>query len=291
MNQRNTDRRKHIAWIFLPVIIAIAIQTAASFMVMEFYMVESFASYESGTYTDFIMDFVKKCLSDTSSAMISILYAVVTAVVMFMLFRSRYRDGKLESLRGKSKNVPLTIVGLILFVISMQYVTEYLLQAFSASFPEWLEEYQQMMDMAGMDENITVPLLLYAVLFGPICEELIFRGVTFYAARKVMPVHFAILVQAILFGTFHMNKLQAMYAFVIGLGLGYIMYIYDNLWLTIIAHILYNILGSTSIPTGGNTLISFFLLTLTSLVATYVSIIILRKGSALVKSDDFFADI
>ena len=104
----------------------------------------------------------------------------------------------------------------------------------------------------------------------------------------------AIVVQAIMFGVFHMNKLQGIYAFVLGLGLGYIMYLYDSLIITIIIHILFNFIGtigSELLPMGGDAIISFFFCSLASLIASYLAIICLKKSSALVNNQDESADI
>ena len=150
------------------------------------------------------------------------------------------------------------------------------------------------MEAAGLDEEISVLMLLYAMILGPIVEEFIFRGLTYSAARKVMHYYLAIVVKAILFGAFHMNPIQSCYAFVLGLGMGYIMYLYDNILLTIAIHIAYNFIGiffTDAIPLGGDTLISFFLFTLFALVISYLGLVLLRKGAASVKDETDFADI
>jgi membrane protease YdiL (CAAX protease family) len=109
-----------------------------------------------------------------------------------------------------------------------------------------------------------------------------------------MPYYLAIIVQAILFGAFHMNAIQGCYAFVLGLGMGYVMHLYNNIFVTIIIHMIFNLIGtygSDFLPYGGDTIIGFFLWMLGSLVVTYVSIILLRKGASSVKEKEFTADI
>lgn len=295
MNQKYSDRSKYIPWIFAPTILAIIIQTAVSIFGLELYMVKAMGEVKDSSYTDFYIGVINDFTEGDASAIMLIAYAVITIGIAGFIYHQNFRDGKFSSIKGKSNNKLFTIAGLVLFVVGMQYVTLYLLNSLASAFPSWLEEYNQLMDMAGIDSEMTVLMTLYTVVLGPICEEFLFRGITFAAAKKVMPVYFAILVQAIMFGAFHMNKLQGAYALVIGLGLGYIMYLYDNLFITIVAHMAYNLLGtigSEYLPVqDSDSLIVFFVGSLASLIVVYLSIILMRKGSAMVNNDKFFADI
>ena len=216
----------------------------------------------------------------------------MTLAVYFLL--GRFREGKLSSFTGKSNNLGLTVVGAVLFTVGMQYVTVYLMNSVASAFPAWLQEYEDLIESAGLGSSMTPVMFVYAIVLGPVCEELLFRGITFFAAKKVMPVYYAILVQAIMFGAFHMNKLQGIYAFVLGLGLGYIMYLYDSLVVTIIIHILYNFIGTVGsdyLPIGGDTVVSFFFCCLLSLVVSYLAIICLKKASAVVNNGGSSTDI
>lgn len=293
MNQNNTDRR-YIPWIFLPTIFAIIIQTAASIIALEFYIVAELSTYKGDDYTSFMVQVINDYSTGDGVAWTSIIYAAVTAAVAFWLYKKYCREGKLSWLSDKSNNLPLTICGIVLFATGMQYVTLYLMNALASSFPTWLEEYEELMESAGISSTMTPLMIVYAIILGPVCEEFIFRGITFYAAKKAMPVYYAILVQAIMFGAFHMNKLQGIYAFVLGLGLGYIMYLYDSLVITIIIHILFNFIGtigSEFMPSGGDSILSFFLCTLASLVVSYGAILLLKKSSALVNNNTESTDI
>ena len=66
----------------------------------------------------------------------------------------------------------------------------------------------------------TFSMFLYAGLFAPVVEELIFRG---FVMQSLKPYgkKFAIISSAILFGLFHGNLFQSPYAFLVGLVLGY----------------------------------------------------------------------
>ena len=124
-------------------------------------------------------------------------------------------------------------------------------------------------------------MLLYAVLLGPICEELVFRGLTFELARKAIPFPAANFLQACLFGIMHMNMMQGIYAFLFGLVLGYLMEKTGNLLITILVHIAYN--GSSYLISVldfefPNTDNLTFVLLLGSLMSIYIGSIIITNA-------------
>ncbi|MEG2597263.1 MAG: CPBP family intramembrane glutamic endopeptidase, partial [Oscillospiraceae bacterium] len=67
----------------------------------------------------------------------------------------------------------------------------------------------------------TVLLLIYGCLLGPILEEVIFRGF-FLKFLQRFGSAFAIVFSAILFSLFHMNTIQLVPPFLIGLILGFV---------------------------------------------------------------------
>lgn len=82
-------------------------------------------------------------------------------------------------------------------------------------------------------------MFLYGALVAPVAEELLFRGFVLNALRPYGK-RFAILGSAVLFGAFHGNLLQAPYAFVMGLVLGYLAVEYSVLW-AVVLHMFNNL--------------------------------------------------
>jgi membrane protease YdiL (CAAX protease family) len=97
--------------------------------------------------------------------------------------------------------------------------------------------------------NTSVVGVIYIVLIGPVVEEIVFRGAIL---RHLMPygVNFAIVTQALLFSLYHMNFYQSLYAFFLGLVLGYIASHYSLKW-SIAFHIFNN--GISMLASLGNT--------------------------------------
>ncbi|MBQ6463630.1 MAG: CPBP family intramembrane metalloprotease [Pseudobutyrivibrio sp.] len=294
MNQNKDNRGKYIFWIFIPCILALVIQYIASIVVLEGSVAYVLGTFKGATWDELMDSVLKLMLSDTVNGIIFVLYSAVGMCIFISCYHKMFMENKTYSLKGISKNIPVTIAGLLMFCIGMQYVSVFLMNALGTAFPAWMEEYEMILENAGLDDEISVLMGIYAVILGPIVEEFIFRGITFSAAKKVMPYYLAIIVQAILFGAFHMNAIQGCYAFVLGLGLGYIMHLYDNIWVTIMVHILYNLVGtffSELLPFSGDTLISFFFSVLLALMVTYGGLLLLKRSAASVKEEDNYSDI
>jgi hypothetical protein len=101
-----------------------------------------------------------------------------------------------------------------------------------------LEEFQGLMEPL-MDSGF-IPLLIAVSISAPIFEEIIFRGIIFNDFKKGLPVWLAILTQGVLFGIFHGNWIQGVYATLVGIVLGIVYYKYKSIWAVILLHFSYN---------------------------------------------------
>ncbi len=86
-------------------------------------------------------------------------------------------------------------------------------------------------------------VLLGACILGPLCEELLFRGLLAgrLARYGQKPAAF---VSALLFGLYHANLSQFFYAFLLGLLLAYAYFYTGRLKTSVILHMLFNCYGS-----------------------------------------------
>ncbi len=108
-----------------------------------------------------------------------------------------------------------------------------------------------------LSEDVTVSgdslsLFLYACIGAPISEEILFRGLVL---RTVEPYgkKFAIFSSALLFGLFHGDLIQGMFAFCVGLILAYVTLEYHILW-AMLLHMLNNLLLAQTLPQLGTLL-------------------------------------
>ena len=88
------------------------------------------------------------------------------------------------------------------------------------------EAYEQ---VAGVQYSVSLPvgLVIYGVLT-PFTEELIFRGIIYNRIRKYFPVPVTMFASALIFGCFHGNMVQMMYAVIMGMALALVYEIYGR---------------------------------------------------------------
>lgn len=82
--------------------------------------------------------------------------------------------------------------------------------------------------------------MLYSVMLIPIVEEVIFRRIAFCILRKWLDFSWAMLVSAVLFGAYHGNLVQFVYAGLCGMLLAFLYEKYDTILAPIISHMAMN---------------------------------------------------
>jgi hypothetical protein len=100
------------------------------------------------------------------------------------------------------------------------------------------EQYSDLMEviMHGPQWLTVVSLVILA----PVVEELIIRGLCQRRLEAIMSPNKAIVLSALLFGIMHMNLIQGVYAFILGLFLGWIYKRGRNIMIPIMAHVTFN---------------------------------------------------
>ena len=91
---------------------------------------------------------------------------------------------------------------------------------------------------ADMDYTAGKVILLYALLIGPIIEELVFRGFLLNALRPCGKAY-AVLISAVMFSLMHADIEQIFFTFAAGLILGYVAAEY-SIWASLLLHIINN---------------------------------------------------
>lgn len=127
---------------------------------------------------------------------------------------------------------------LILAGIGCQFLASGLISILSRIFTKTISEYGNMMASNYAGNPVTVAV--YIVLLAPVTEELIFRGVTIMKAGNTLPFARVNLLQATLFAIYHFDPVQSVYAFLLGLLLGYIHKKYGTLLAPVLLHMVIN---------------------------------------------------
>ncbi len=105
--------------------------------------------------------------------------------------------------------------------------------------PDIVDDYFRKMESINFGSDILATAA--AVILAPVGEEIMCRGIIMYYAKKAFPrFYMANILQALLFGILHGNLIQGVYAFAIGLLLGYLAEKYKSLIPCIILHFTVN---------------------------------------------------
>lgn len=168
---------------------------------------------------------------------------IISYVLAFLAYWLIYKIRKMKitaifrSNRIKSKNILVLLlggVGLSFLTMSFFYLT---------SINKFFPSYDKFIEILIGGKNFW-SILFTVGIFGPICEEVFFRGVIFNELKNKMPLILAVIIQAGLFGLIHGNLLQGSYAFILGLILGWVYLRFKSIFASMLVHMAYN---STSV--------------------------------------------
>ena len=104
-------------------------------------------------------------------------------------------------------------------------------------FPESLKHLYKMTDGAS------TYMMLTMVVFAPVLEEILFRGIIQGDLTNRYRAGGAIIIASLIFGIVHMQILQSINAFFAGLAMGLIYYRSGSLWTVILIHMINNALS------------------------------------------------
>lgn len=164
-----------------------------------------------------------------------IVTAVATAVTLVVgaLWYRKLKpetDWKLKEAVNRKLLAAMVCLG-----VSLQLLISLCLNTLYPVLPQNLtNQYDGLMEQL-VGGNIWLSLFV-TVILAPLAEEFLFRGVTLQKAQKIMPFLAANVLQAVLFGVYHMNLIQGVYAFVLGMVLGFTANYFHSIWASILLH-------------------------------------------------------
>ncbi len=222
----------------LPILLVLVLEFLVTFITGVLH-----AAATGGSFTEILGS-----LFGTSAVAYPDLTNFLYGLIALIVFAVWYRRSFIIPFKGKKKDdYPRgfsfrVILGILLLGIGLYYVTSLVVDVLGAIRPEWIANYNFMVQEAGYTSP-SLLLILYTVILAPIIEELIFRGLTYRYARNAFPFWVANVWQALLFGLLHFDLVQGTYAFVMGLFLGYIVHRGRGVKYSILVHIIFNVIG------------------------------------------------
>ncbi|MCX7773427.1 MAG: CPBP family intramembrane metalloprotease [Clostridia bacterium] len=101
-----------------------------------------------------------------------------------------------------------------------------------------MEDYAS--SVSVLDNKSVTVTLLTTVLFAPLFEEILFRGLILNSLKRIMWVPLAIVIESAIFGLMHGQILWMCYAGVLGIFLSVIRLRYRSLYASMLLHAVYN---------------------------------------------------
>ena len=227
---------------FLPVLAAIGIQLAAAFLVSFWFMVVSVIRLLSEGISDpeLLITGMTTLLLDPLYNDILLAVTFVALTVVFLVWHLKQKDKTIPAAFEDVFCIRNTII-LLFSGLAAQVAVSMCLNLILPLFPETLEKYTTLLESL-VGGNIIISVISTAVL-APIAEELIFRELMTKRLRQMFPFWIANIIQALAFGVYHMNIVQGVYAFFLGLLFGYIAYRMRSIWASIMLHGIVNASG------------------------------------------------
>lgn len=229
---------------FVPSIVVLSFQYFAMFFIMGICMLFLFAKGQG--FMEAYNSMVEFLLNPDVNLTLLLMFSTMTICSCGLLCHYRYGGGIVPP--EKKEFNPLQFAGILLIVPGAQILSNLMVSVIAALMPSALTAYEELLEASGMGDELSIAMILYSVILAPIGEELAFRGLTLRIGRKALPFWAANLIQAFLFGVFHMNIIQGSYAFVLGLILGFVCEKGGSIYYAIFLHFLFNFWGTIIAP-------------------------------------------
>lgn len=233
---------KAILFGILIFLIAEAIQIVTSgVMVIVYGMVIVFKVIkEQGSEILSDMDSYMEAIQGAMSGDIVYLITAIGISACGIVFYFWYKKEIKGEARGKLHNL-INVKHIFLFVmlgIGCQFFISGVLSIVQQFFTELFSKYAQQLETLTDGNDFVVLVLL--VIIAPITEELIFRGMILHKANKEMTFWAANLFQAVMFGIYHLNIIQGIYAALLGILLGLVYRKFRTIFAPIFLHMIVN---------------------------------------------------
>ena len=169
-------------------------------------------------------------------------FLLLSSALSVILFGFLYRADCEERLEYREMRTPRRLDGNSILWISVASI------AFSmvgnnlidiSPLPELSGSYEETSAML-MSGSLVLQLLCVGML-APIVEELVMRGLLYERLREFMKPKWAIFLGGVLFGVFHGNLVQGIYAACSGWFLCWLMETYHSLKATVLSHMVSNL--------------------------------------------------
>lgn len=192
------------------------------------------------------IELIDRFMTENMNLFSCLIYVVPGAVfIIWYYFAFVEKRGIRETLYSHTRRLSPACFGwIVLLGFAVQHVISLLMAAIYAIMPSAMDQYTEMIDSSGISQY-SILWAVSTLILPPIVEEIIFRGLILqYLGRAGARFLVANLIQAVLFGVFHMNFVQGIYTALLGFLLGWLAYRYDSILVPMVLHAIFNLFGT-----------------------------------------------
>lgn len=183
-----------------------------------------------------------------STLYVTLIGDLTAAIILYLFYRKDQMHRK-EGFSGTGKAFvwapPVIWFSVIILAIATGQFLNDLINGLHLN--DLFTGYSEVSEQAFSGQPVGLMILVVGII-GPICEELMFRGIVFHKLKDWVKPQAAIAISALLFGIYHGNVVQFFYATCMGVMLAIIYDKTGTLWISIVAHIaanLWSLFGSS----------------------------------------------
>ena len=248
----NQDNKiKYILYAFLPLLVAMLVQYLVNILDVLIIFVANLLSDKEVSRTHTISDIMNQHLNQPMNrAYVNVaqyfLYIVIFGIWYYKTF---CRDISIKNKNSSASHIIDMLKQLfrskIIFLLIIagyagQVMVDGILVLVRPLFTSAFAQYDELVSNVS-GANSSWVMLVVVFCLAPIGEELLFRGIIQQYLSCVMNTYIAIFLQGLLFGLYHGNIIQGVYAFILGATLGFIVHKTHSVLYGIILHMTINI--------------------------------------------------
>ena len=200
---------------------------------------------ETGGDAQQVMELTQERISQgsfmTTLTVIATAISAAFAVFFYWLIWGRKKTTEDQQYLKEKVIQAKPVVMITIAAVGTYFLAILIASAIELISPETMEQYNELMELALGGSGLFA--FVAAVILAPINEECILRGLILRNLQKYFSVPAVIILQAVMFGIFHMNWVQGLYVLPIGAALGYVAVKSRSVLPCIYMHFVYNLMS------------------------------------------------
>lgn len=232
-----------IAWTALYMAITFMVQLMLSFA---YGMIAFFVAFQSAGRTmdtGAVQESIQYAMGLLTKGWMMILITLLCDMVLMAGFGTWYyfRERQYPFRPNYKSAFSLKNIGYIIVMgVLGQYASNLIATLTGVLISSAMDSYEDLAQNFDLSTASPVLMILAVCIVGPIAEELVFRGMIFGKLRRAFSFWPAAIISGIMFGVFHMNIMQGVYASVLGVLLAYVYEKTQTIFGSIFFHIVFN---------------------------------------------------